>query len=207
MGLFAGSPTLLRMTILDVQLTLALSPFLLLIMIGVFVTGILVPIDAIRSILVPVVFLLSIPALAGISTRDRIENTTSLTFSAPRMRNQYAIVKFLSSFTVMLLLALVPFIRIATDDPFSGMAFLVGMLFASSVATCLGLLTASPKPFTVLFLLFLYLAFSSRTESAFDFAGWGRIATPGTMASYATVAFFMVLAAWAGERLRRQREG
>ena len=97
-------------------------------------------------------------------------------------------------------------LRLSVDNPFSAIAALNGMLFIASAATFFGILTRTPKTFAVTFLLFLYIAASSKSAPAFDFAGLRGIATTTIMLSYAAVSMLMVVAAYGFDRWRVQRD-
>ncbi|MGA9118241.1 MAG: hypothetical protein WB699_02645 [Bacteroidota bacterium] len=205
-GWLTGPPGLLKATILDAHLTASLAPLLAVVMIAASLIGILAPADTIRSTLMPVLFFLFVPALSSTGTRDRSGNVAQLIFSTPLVRRHYGLLKFLSSLAVILLLSIVPFIRVALDNPFGGVALLNGLVFVAASATFLGLLTGTPKAFAVVFLLFMYLAVSTRSEPAFDFAGLRGLATPGVIAAYAALSMLMIAATHVGERWREARE-
>ncbi len=203
----AGSPSFTKAALLDARLTLALSPILFVVVAASFVFNILAPIEVIRDTSLPVMFFVLVPGLASISTRDRSRNTTRLIFSAPLVRQQFVFVKFFSALLLTALVGFVPLVRIALNDPFSALALLNGMLFMAAAATLLGLLTNTPKTFTAIFLLFLYVAVSSKATPALDFAGWQMLATPSVIGSYALVTFFMIGVTWGVERWKMKRDG
>jgi hypothetical protein len=202
----SGAPSLARAAALEMNFTFALFPVLLLMLAATAICGLFCAIDAIRIGIVPAVFFVTVPMLAGIPTRDRVDGTTPLIFTAPLVRRNFVFVKLIAALGIMLLLSAIPLIRITLDAPMNGLALLVGLVFASAAATALGLLTGSPKPFVVTFLLFLYLAISTKTEPAFDFAGWEQLTTLPIIAAYAIASFAMVSAAWLAERWKRMRE-
>lgn len=67
-------------------------------------------------------------------------------------------------------------------------------------------LTNTPKTFTAVFLLYLYVAISSKGEPALDFAGWQMIGSAAVAASYAMVSVLMIFAAWWTDWIRMGRE-
>ena len=201
-GWLTGIPSLVKAIFLDVRLTLALYPIFFLVIASSFISGILVPMAAIRTSILPIIFFVLVPMLASISTRDRQSNTAKLIFSAPLIREQFAALKFFSAFLSALLVGLIPLIRLSLNDPFGAAAALNAMFFLVSAATLLGLLTGTPKTFVVLFLLFLYIAMSSKTITAFDFAGLHSIATASIVLLYTAVSILMLAAAFGFERWR-----
>ncbi len=198
----SGSPTLLRAVGLDVQLSLSLSPFIAAAILGCTIAGLLFPSSDFRTGCLPVVFFILVPLIAGVSTRDRISNTTALIFSAPLITRHFVAWKFLSALSLSLLVAVVPLIRTLFIGPSQLPGLLIGMAFLASAATALGIFTGTPKAFVVSFLFFLYIVVSSRTEPGLDFAGWNGVATPFVLASYGAVAVGLIMTAWGWHRWR-----
>jgi hypothetical protein len=205
-GWLTGSPSLVKAAVLDVRLTLALYPILFILIASSFFFSLLAPIGVIRASFLPAMFFVLVPTLASISTRDRVGNIACLIFSAPFVRRQFVFLKFISSLLLTLLIGFIPLIRLGLDDPFGALALLNGLLFVVAAATLLGLSTGTPKTFAVVFLLFLYVAVSSRNIPALDFAGWERIVTAPVLLGYAAASLLMVAAAWGSERWREIRE-
>ncbi|RPH37633.1 hypothetical protein EHM92_02160 [bacterium] len=200
-----GPPTLLRAVGLDVQLSLALSPFVALAMLVFAIGGSLAPLADLRAGWLPAMFFILVPILAGVSTRDRISNTTGLIFSAPLLRPHYVAWKFLSVSSLSLLVAVVPLVRTMIADPVQLPGFLVGMFLLVSAATALGIFTGTPKTFVVSFLFFLYIVVSSRNEPGLDFAGWNGVATTAVFTVYGGVSLGLMVLAWGWERTRGKR--
>jgi hypothetical protein len=205
-GWLVGSPSFVKAILLDVRLTLALSPLFFIVIVCSSISGLLVPVEGLRTSILPVIFFILVPFLAAISTRDRQRNTAQLIFSAPHVKSQFALLKFFSALTSAVLLAFIPLIRLSFDDPFAAASTLNAVVFLVSAATGLGLLTRTPKTFVVLFLLFLYLAISSKTVAAFDVAGLHGIVTPPIILSYTAASILMMAIAVGVERWRMMRD-
>jgi hypothetical protein len=201
----AGSPSLPRAVGLDVVLSLTLSPFISLTILGLAITGLVVPSADFRSVYVPVVFFIFVPLVAGVSTRDRISNTAGLVLCAPLLRRHFVVWKFLSALLLALLVATVPLVRTIIADPRNLPGLLVGICFLVAAATALGILTGTPKAFVVSFLFFLYIVVSSRTEPGLDFAGWNDVATTAVFAVYGGVSLGLIALTWAWEKIRSTR--
>ena len=92
------------------------------------------------------------------------------------------------------------------DDPFGAIAVVNGMLFIASSATLFGILTGTPKTFTVIFLLFLYVASSSKGSPSFDFAGLQGIATSSILLTYLAASILMVVTAMGFDTWRMKRD-
>jgi len=204
-GWLVGPPSLVKAIVLDVRLTLALYPIFFIVIATSLLCGLLAPISAIRTLILPFTYVVLVPLLASISIRDRIGNTARLIFTLPYVRRQYVILKFFSALLTTMLVGFIPLLRMSLNDPFGAAAALNGMLFIASAATLLGFLTGTPKTFVVMFLLFLYIAMSSKVTPAFDFAGLQGIATPSIVLSYAAASLVMVAAAFEFERWRMKR--
>jgi len=201
-----GPPSLSKAIILDAHLTLANSPIIVVAMIVAVLSGCFLPFEFLRAGLMPALFVLFIPILSSVSTRDRRGNVAQLIFSTPFCRRHFVSIKFFSALTIVLLLSAAPFLRFVLDDPSDSMALLVGLAFVAASATFFGILTGTPKAFTVVFLLFFYLSVSSRTVASLDFAGLSRVAMPGDVAGYAAISVLMLATAFAVERWRDARE-
>ena len=205
-GWLVGPPSFVKAIVLDVRLTLALYPIFFIVIASSSLLGLLAPMTAIRTSILPITFFILVPLLASISTRDRVSNMARLVFTAPLVKRQYAALKFFSALLTTVLVGFIPLLRLSLDDPFGAAAALNGMLLIASAATLLGLLTGTPKTFVVIFLLFLYTATSSKTAPAFDFAGLQGIATPSVVLFYAMASLLMMMAAFGFERWRIKRE-
>ncbi len=202
----AGSASFLKGVLLDFRMTLVLSPVVLAVIALSSVACLFAPVEVIRATLLPIAFFVLVPLLASIPTRDRAANATELIFSAPIVRQNFVSIKFLSALLTAALVCLVPLIRIGPDSPFGALELLNGMLFLAAGATILGVLTNTPKTFTAVFLLFLYVAMSSRGVPGFDFAGWHMIGTAAVAASYAMVSVLMMSTAWWTDWMRMGKE-
>ncbi len=204
-GWITGSSSLLRAALLDARLTIALAPSVSLLAAGALIAGSFAPMEHLRSAVLPAMFFLLVPALATTSTRDRTMGTTPFILATPVMPRRLLFTKLLSGLFVALGVALVPVLRSFAESPISGMALLNGIFLFTVAATCLGRMTGSPRAFTVLSLLFLYLCLSSRSEAALDFAGWKGLASPETLVSYSCISAGLLACAWAMDRWKTIR--
>jgi hypothetical protein len=205
-GWSVGPASFLKGVLLDFRMTLVLSPIVLAVIALLSVASLFVPVEVIRGTLLPIAFFVLVPLLASIPTRDRAANATELIFSAPIVRRNFVFVKFLSAFLTAALVCLVPLIRVGLESPFGALELLNGMLFVAAGATVLGVLTNTPKTFTAVFLLYLYVAISSKGVAGLDFAGWHMIGTAAVAASYAMVSVLMMFTAWWADWVRMGRE-
>ncbi len=127
--------------------------------------------------------------------------------SAPLLAAGFVWWKLLATALVSLVFLTVPLARTVVVHPASVVPFAVGVLFIVSAATSLGVLTGSPKAFTVVFLIFWYVLTNDNGASpAFDFAGFYGTATPRVTLTYATIAGIFVIVAKVVDVIRTQRE-
>jgi hypothetical protein len=204
-GWAGGTPSFARAVGLDLRLSLALMPFAAVAALALAAVALLVPGGS--AGVSQAMFWTLVPFLAAVPTRDRSGNTMGLILTAPLLRRHFVLWKFCSALALTLLIGAVPLARVALESPEAAGALVNGMVFIAAAATCLGILTGTPKTFSVLFLLFLYLVSSSRTVQALDFAGWNGCAAPAVLVYYALTSLLLVVAAlgWMAWRMRRER--
>ena len=188
--------------IADAAVTLALFPLAVLLLVGVAAWSLTVPIEGLRSRVLPALFFLLVIVLPGISTRDRIAGTMPMLDGIARLKVDRVAWKLGTAFVVALLFALVPLLRLAVAAPSNALSLLVGLFFAAALSTALGELSRSPKTFAALFLFFLYLVLNGGGQAAMDFAGWYGTATPSVMLGYLMVAAGLTAVAWLWSRVR-----
>jgi uncharacterized membrane protein len=124
----------------------------------------------------------------------------------PALKPAFVVWKFVSALAFAMLVLLAPVIRVAMLAPRKLPALLVGIAFTVAMATLLGIASANPKTFIVVFLSFWYLVMNDAAHTpSLDFAGFGGIATPLVTAGYLAGALAAVTAATLlhGERLKR----
>jgi hypothetical protein len=123
----------------------------------------------------------------------------------PAVRPAYVPAKFLTAMGTALVFLLLPLGRVLLSDPAAALSLLIGGAFVAGAAVSLGTLTGSPKTFTGLFLLFLYLVMSSKASPGFDFAGWNASATGATRIGYLSATTILVATAMGKQRLASGR--
>jgi len=188
--------------IADAAVTLALFPLALLLLAGLAAWSLVVPVEGLRQQVLPVLFLLLVILLPGITTRDNAAGTLPMLNGIARLRADRVAWKLATAFVVALLFALVPLLRLALAAPSSALALLVGLFFAAALSTTLGELTRSPKAFAALFLFFLYLVLNGRGTPAMDFAGWFGTATSSVMLGYLAAGAGLTGIVWLWSRVR-----
>ena len=189
----------------DLALTFMLSPLALVWALVLGICAVVAPAQALHESVLPLIFVGIVIAVADIATRDAAAGTTALLYSMPAVRPTYVPAKFLTAMSTAMVFLLFPLGRLLLSDPAAALSLLIGGAFVAATAVSLGTLTGSPKTFTGLFLLFLYLVMSSKTSPGFDFAGWNASATGGTRIGYLLATTILVAAAMVKQRLASAR--
>jgi hypothetical protein len=198
----ARPPGLARIGRSETTLTFMLSPIALAMMLGLALWGVLAPMKTVLEVLLPLSFFGIVIATADIATRDATAGVTALLYSMPKVKQDYVIAKWIAASATALAFVIVPLARIAFAQPWSALSLIIGALFVASLAISLGTLTGSGKTFTGSFLLFLYLAMSSKGSPGLDFAGWNGVATNGVRIGYLVVSGLLVMAAVARQQVK-----
>jgi hypothetical protein len=184
-----------RPTVVDAAATIAAFPLAAIGIIGFAVAAFLVDVPTLFGML-PFAFAACAIAIADIASREKRAATTSLVFAAPHLRERFVAWKFLTAVWVTLAFLGLLLARAAMLRPSSLFAIVTGVLFLAAASTALGIVSANPKTFIVVFLSFWYVVVSDKGLSPeLDFAGWSGIATPQVTAAYAALAAaFLILA-------------
>ncbi|HEX7154339.1 MAG TPA: hypothetical protein VF618_22830 [Thermoanaerobaculia bacterium] len=197
-GSFAGS------ALSDAIMTIAAFPLTAVAMLGVTIASVFVEP---RKIL-PIAFAAAAIAIADIASREKRAGTSALVYAAPyALRTRFVAWKFTSAVIVALLFLVVPIARIALSTPTQLPSFAIGILFLTAAATALGIASATPKTFIVLFLTFWYLVINDNGKTpAFDVAGFYGAATPAVTITYAALGVAMLTAAHVFHAVQLKRE-
>jgi hypothetical protein len=158
-----------------------------------------------RAVL-PIAFAACAMALADVACREKRAATTSLVYALPQLRERFVLWKFLSALFIATAFLAVPLTRLVIARPSSIVAALTGVAFLVAAATALGIISANPKTFLVVFLSFWYVVMSDKGATpALDFAGWNGTVTPPVTLAYAAIAIAFLAAAQLvhATRLRR----
>ena len=134
--------------------------------------------------------------ISDVPSREKRAGTTGLVFAAPRLKARLVWWKLMSSALTALIILSVPVIRMIVARPSSAPYLFVGIAFIVAFATMLGIVSANPKTFLVLFLTFWYVVVNDGGHTpALDFAGVSGIATPAVLATYLTLALAAIATA------------
>jgi ABC-type transport system involved in multi-copper enzyme maturation permease subunit len=172
----------------DAAMTLMRSPAATVALLGVTVVSVLLPIDRVRSALLPATFVILILALADLPTRDRSAGTATMLEGMPGLKAHRVLWKLSSAGLLALTFLVIPLLRLAVTAPGAALALLVGGIFTAALAVTLGVLTGTPKTFAACFLFFIYLVLNGRQLPALDFAGWNGVATLSVTLGYLVAA-------------------
>lgn len=173
----------------DAMMTFAMTPFAAVAFIGITIAAVATQ----KSL--PITFAIAAIFIADIASRDRRAGTTSLISASPRLRENYVIWKFASSSIVAAILLIVPIVR----NPI----VLIAILVIAAVATSLGVISANPKTFIVLFLTFWYVVVNDAGKTkSLDFGGFYGTPSIGVTAMYAGIAVIFIAVASIVHRAR-----
>jgi tetrahydromethanopterin S-methyltransferase subunit B len=176
----------------DALLTLTLMPFAFVALVAITIASLFTPLAG----LLPVVFAVLAVIVSDVATRDGRAGTVASLRAIPRLREHYVWWKFGSTLLLSLLLCAAPVLRIIPHGYPALAALLCGILLVASTATALGLLTANPKTFIVVFLTFWYVVVNDKGANPnLDFAGFYGRSTPNAIALYGAISVIAILAA------------
>jgi hypothetical protein len=141
--------------------------------------------------------------ISDIASRERRAGTTALVYAAPRLRERFVLWKLGTSIVVAMLVLAAPIVHTALMKPASLPALLVGIAFVCAAATSLGVISANPKTFIVLFLSYWYIVVNDRGQTPyFDFAAFFKTPPAWVTLIYAAIAVVLLAAAEAVHRMR-----
>ena len=198
----SAPPSLLAAAMTDARMTVAAYPALLLPALGLAVATAATPAREFMRGVLPVALAIVSVAIADLPCRDRRAGTLGLIHSAPQLRARFVWWKLLAAAAVATALLAVPLARMAAAHPGSLPAFVIGVFVVVAAGTSLGVISETPKTFTVVFLTFWYIVTNDNGASAeLDFAGFYGKSTPRVALTYAGIAASLLVAAQAKERI------
>jgi hypothetical protein len=187
----------------DAYVTLAAAPLPATAIAVLAAVSLVVPLGALRSLVLPIVFAVLALLVADVPSRERRNGLVPMVFAAPRLAAGFVPWKLLSTLIVAALAVTVPLIRLALHDGSAAASLLVGTLFTCSAAVALGVVSANPKTFVALFLVFWYVVVNDGGSTpALDFAGFYGSGTATVTAVYLVLAFALLATAQGFQRLR-----
>lgn len=195
---------LVRATLGEIALTIMLRPILVLGVLAAAITGAVLPTTALRTALIPIIFVALIATLAEIPTRDRSARVDGIRNGIVGVRASSIYAKLLAAFAIAVAFLLVPLLRMSVTSPGDALSLLIGGWLFAAAGVGLGTLAHTPKLFAGSALLFLYVVVSSAHAPEFDFAGWNGAAGSEVRAAYfLTAALFAALAIFGDWRAMR----
>jgi hypothetical protein len=173
---------------------------------GLFITGLAVPLEAARAIVLPLCWLWPVLVWSQLGARETARGTSQLVFSAPRTLGRQLPAAWCAG--VLLALAtgagVAARLALAADFPALG-AWLAGALFLPSLALALGTWSGTGKLFEGILPAIWYIGPMNHVTS-FDYCGAGRAAIDAGMPlAYAGAAMGLLAAALLGRRRQMRR--
>ncbi|MFZ1221599.1 MAG: hypothetical protein WAO00_20100 [Chthoniobacterales bacterium] len=186
----------------DALLTLTLLPFAFVAFVAITIQSLFAP----PSASLPVVFAVLAVIVSDVATRDGRAGTVASVRAIPRLRESYVWWKLGSTLLLSLLLCLGPLLRTISQGWGEASALLGGIFLVAAMATALGILTANPKTFIVVFLTFWYVVVNDKgANPLLDFAGFFGKASGKTIMLYAITSVVALALAQAFYRARLAR--
>lgn len=187
---------------IDAVLTLTLSPLAFLAFVIVSVVALVSPLAS----SLPMVFGALAIVIADVATRDARAGISASLYAVPRLRENSGWWKFGSTLLLSLIFCAVPLLKSALVDQTRFASLLIGVVFVSSAATMLGLVTRNAKTFIVAFLSFWYVVVNSKGAAPLlDFAGFFGAATSRTLLTYGVLAVICAITAYLAHIARLAR--
>ncbi len=202
----AGPPSLLAAAVIDARMTVAAYPIILLPALGLAVATVATPPGAFMRGVVPIALATACVAIADMPCRDRRAGTLGMIHPVPRLRAGFVWWKLLAATGVAMVLLGAPLARMVVAHPGSVPVFAIGVFLVMAAGTSLGVISETPKTFTVVFLTFWYVVTNNRGASpALDFAGFYGQSTPRVALTYAVIAAAFLIAAQAVHAARLKK--
>lgn len=203
-GMRAGArPSLLRAAVADAFLTIGTSPILLLIALGLAIASLATSGKALLTGPVAIALAFVAVAIAEVSCRERRAGTLAFVYATPLVKEKFVAFKLLSAAITSLVVMGIPLIRAIASRPSSALPLLVGLLTIGATATSLGIVSANPKTFIVVFLSVWYVMLNDKGATpSLDFAGINGVATAPVMAGYLIASIALLAIAEAAKRWR-----
>ena len=189
----------IRSIVSDAMIALSGGPLVVLAAIGLAIAALASTPREVSSGVLPLAIAVAAIAIADASSKDWRAGTLPLVYSAPRLQPLFVLWKLGSSALLAALIVAIPVTRSSAIPA----AAIVGILFVVAASVALGIISNTPKTFTVLFLTFWYVAMNDKGATpALDFAGFYGKATAPVIASYAALALLFLAAAEISHRAR-----
>ncbi len=204
----SAGPSLLRAAADDARVTLAGAPLLIAVALVLAIATLAATPSVFQHGVLPIAFFAAGLGVAGMASRERRAGTLGLIRSVPRLRSGFVRWKLLGAAFVALAILLVPIARVAVVNPGDLVASASGLFLVAALATALGVISSTPKTFTIVFLTLMYIVTNDRGASPqLDFAGFYGVATPTVTLVYVTIAFALAAVAEAVYAARLARDG
>ena len=187
---------------IDAVLTLTLSPLAFVAFVALSVFALASPLAS----ALPSVFAALAIVIADITTRDARAGTAGSLYAVPRLRENYPWWKFGSTLLLSVIFCAVPLMKSAMIDQNRFPSLAIGIVFVSSAATLLGIVSRNAKTFIVAFLSFWYVVVSDKGAAPLlDFAGFFGTATSRTLTLYGVLAIVCTIGAHVAHKARLAR--
>ncbi len=147
------------------------SRWWLLVVLGLVVTGLFVPLAAVKGIVAPATLVWPLLLWSPMGAREQVHRTDALLFSVPRPVARLLVAQWLAGVLVALAVTSGALVRFALTGQWSSfVALMVAVGFVPSMALALGTWSGSGRLFEVLYFMLWYVGPMSRVP-ALDYVG------------------------------------
>ena len=161
------------------------------------VTGLLVPTEGARAVVLPLAWLWPILLWSSLGSRENRHGTAGIVFSAPRARTREPLAAFVAGVLVAFLTAGGVALNVSLSGDTAGLfALAAGAFFVPALAVASGVLSSGSTLFEGIYLPLWYVGPFQKLP-ALDFAG---AAGPGYPLAYLVVAVILVVVAVAARQ-------
>ncbi|HEY2934906.1 MAG TPA: hypothetical protein VGK99_24485 [Acidobacteriota bacterium] len=144
-------PSLLTSATTDARMTLTAYPIMLPLALGLAVAVVATPANDFMRGVVPMAFGMACIAIADMPCREHRAGLLGLIHSVPLLKTGFVWWKLLASTLVAMVFLITPLARVVVSHPASAVAFGIGLFVVVAVGTALGVITQTPKTFTLVF--------------------------------------------------------
>ncbi|HYM59808.1 MAG TPA: hypothetical protein VEZ11_02825 [Thermoanaerobaculia bacterium] len=192
----ASEPSIFNSARADALLTVESTPVMLLVIAGFAIASLASGTQALMNGVLPIAFAALAVFLADVSCREQRAGTRAFVESTPRIKSHFVLWKLITSLLLSLGFLFVPIVRVAITMPARLVPLAAGILFVCALATSLGVISANPKTFIVVFLSFTYIVVNGKGLNPWlDYAGFFGKSSLAVMLVYSGIGVATLVAA------------
>ena len=170
------------------------------------VSGFVIPLDAARSILLPIAWIIPLPFWSKMGIRENQHRTNQLVFSSAYSLKHQFVAMWITGVVLTVITGSGVALNMALHSDFpSILAWLVGAIFIPSLALCIGVWTGSNKLFELIYILLWYIGPFNKVR-ILDFMGVLRSSVVSNIwQTYLVISVILFGLAFIGRKWQIQR--